>query len=106
MSTTNKNTPVVGDIVVALYGYEATIETFAIVTKVSAKRVSVQTIGSNRVYTGGGGMNWTATPNVEDKGQIVSRGWKDAGDGYRIKNNEYSSYFKWSGKPLECYNHH
>ncbi len=106
-STSVANAPKVGDVIVACYGYEASIESFAVVVKVGAKRVTIQEIGSNRVYTGGGGMNWTATPNLSDnRGAPVSRGWKDAGTTYRVKNNSYSNFYKWSGKELNCYNHH
>ena len=104
----NVNTPKVGDILLCTTGYEASIAYWAVVVEVLAKRIKIQSVGETRKYNGGGGMDWDSTVNINEKyGPIETKAWKDSGNGYRVKHNSYSNYYKYTGNgTVSCYNHH
>lgn len=103
----NVNTPKVGDILVSSSGYEASISSYCKVVKVSKSFVHIQyldAIGSDYRM---GGMYWTSNPNLNDTtGLIDRRKWSDCGESYRVKNNSFSNFYLWDGKPREDYNVH
>lgn len=104
---TATNIPKVGDILLSSSGFDASIATWAVVVGVTSKRVKIQEVQTINYDYHNGGMDWTSKPNVDNKiGKVETKAFKDCGNGYRIKRNEYSSYFKHDGRPVSCYNHH
>ena len=101
------NGPKVGDILVSISGYEASIASWAKVVAVTGKSVKIVRLPADNKYTGGGGMEWISTPATDRiKGETETKRFTADGDGYRVKNNSYSNYYVWSGKPIQCYNYH
>lgn len=107
-SSTSNNKPKVGDILLCMTGFEASIAYWAVVVEVTNKRVKIQEVESINYDYKNGGMDWTSKPNVDVKiGSVETKAFKDTGhSGYSIKRNSYSSYFKHDGSPVSCYNHH
>ena len=101
------NGPKVGDILVSVAGYEASIASWSKVVAVTGKSVKIVRLPADNKYTGGGGMEWISTPALDRiKGDVETKRFTPDGDSYRVKNNSYSNYYVWSGKPISCYNHH
>lgn len=97
----------VGDIIVSRSGYDACIARFAKVVAVAGKSVKIQRIRSIDSDVKNGGMDWVSVPAVNAHvGEVETKRVKLMGDTFAIKDNSYSTFFKWSGLPLECYNHH
>ena len=101
------NGPKVGDILVSISGYEASIASWAKVVAVTGKSVKIVRLPADNKYSGVGGMEWISTPATDRiKGGTETKRFTADGDGYRVKNNSYSNFYVWGGKPIECYNHH
>ena len=101
------NGPKVGDILCSTYGYEACIANFAKVVAVTKASVKIVRLGVNEVYTGGGGLTWDSTPNLNAEGsEVETKRFSACGETYRVKNTSFSNYYPWSGKPVSCYNYH
>lgn len=103
-------TPKVGDILHGIYGYEATISTFARVTKVTASSVVLVEMEQLRTYRpGGSGMFWTTVPlfNARPAGRAVTKRFKQAERGYSVKWSSYQSLFSgYDGSPVDNENTH
>lgn len=100
------NGPKVGDIIVSCSGYEASIAHFAKVVAVTKASVQIVRLGCDNTYYGGGGMNWTSVPDLSQTGKIETKRFKAVGDTYKVKDTSYANFYKWDGKPVECYNYH
>ena len=99
------NGPKVGDILVSTWGYEASIAHWAKVVAVTAKSVKIQYLSAIEKHTGP--MEWISTPDLHSGGnKIVTRRFNPCGEGYRVNDSSFSSYYKWDGKPQSCYNYH
>jgi hypothetical protein len=99
--------PKVGDILVSISGYEASIASWAKVVGVTGKSVKIVRLPADNKYTGGGGMEWISTPATDRiKGETETKRFTADGDGYRVKYSSYASYYVWDGKPISCYNWH
>jgi hypothetical protein len=100
--------PVVGDILCGTYGYEACIANFYKVTKVTKSSVRIAYLSANNKYNQGG-MNWTSEPILdvinEDTEPLLRR-FNSHHNSYYVKLNSYTTLSKWSGYPVQCYNHH
>ena len=100
------NKPVVGDVLCGSYGYEASIANFFKVLKVTNASVVIAQLDANNVYAQGG-MDWTSTPILDSVvGDELIKRFKPCGDSYFVKLSSYCTLYKWSGKSVECYNHH
>lgn len=101
------NGPKVGDILVSIAGYDASIASWAKVVTVTSKSVKIVHLPADNKYSGGGGMEWISTPALDRiKGDVKTKRFIASGDSYRVKNTSYSDFYVWGGKPIECYNHH
>jgi hypothetical protein len=100
------NGPKVGDILVSCSGYEASIAHFAKVVGVSKASVKIVRLGCNNKYTGGGGMTWDSTPDLNAVGKTETKRFKAVGESYRVKDTSYANFYVWGGEPVSCYNYH
>lgn len=101
------NGPKVGDILVSISGYEASIAHWAKVVGVTGKSVKIVRLPADNKYTGGGGMEWTSTPATDRiKGETETKRFTADGDSYRVKDSSYAHFYVWGGDPISCYNHH
>jgi hypothetical protein len=101
------NGPKVGDILVSIFGYEASIARWALVVAVTGKSVKIVQLPADNKYTGGGGMEWISTPATDRiKGDTETKRFTPDGNSYRVKYSSYASYYVWNGKPISCYNWH
>lgn len=96
-----------GAIWVSIWGYEAAIANFYIVTRRGGKSIWLAEI--DVAYKNGN--NWMgdeATPNlpIEKIGAEKRHVLKDTRYGLRVKRNNYSSISPWSGSPIHTYNWH
>lgn len=99
--------PKVGDILVSTSGYEACIAHFAKVVAVTKSSVKLLRLGSIDTYKGQGGIEWTSVPNLSaEDDETETKRFKPYGDSYKVKENSYATFYKWTGKPIECYNYH
>lgn len=108
-SLSNKNAivngPKVGDILCSTYGYEACIAHFAKVVEVLGKSVRIELLGTIDNYTSP--MTWDSKPNVDSSGgEVYTKRFKPCGDSYSVKDTSCATFYKWSGKPINCYNYH
>lgn len=99
------NGPKVGDILVSTYGYDACIAHFAKVVGVTKASVKIEQLGNIENPTSP--MTWESTPNVNSTGGTVStRRFRPCGNTYSVRDTSFSTFFPWSGKPVNCYNYH
>ena len=99
------NGPKVGDIIVSTYGYEACIAHFAKVVAVTKASVKIELLGNIDNPTSP--MTWESRPNVDSSGgEVRTKRFRACGDSYSVKDTSFSSYYPWSGKPINCYNYH
>ena len=99
------NGPKVGDILVSCAGYEACIAHWAKVVDVTKASVKLELLGT--IDTPTSPMTWDSLPNVDSSGgTIVTKRFKPHGDSYKVKDTSYSTYYVWSGEPINCYNYH
>lgn len=100
------NGPKVGDILVSTYGYEACIAHWAKVVAVGKNSIKIVRLGCNNKYTGGGGMTWESTPDLNTAGNPETKRFKPIGESYRVKDSDCANFYVWGGKPISCYNYH
>jgi len=99
------NGPKVGDILVSTYGFEACIAHFAKVVAVTKSSVKLELLRGIDTYTSP--MNWDSVPDVNaGSDTFVTKRFKACGDSYKVKDTSYSTYYVWTGKPVNCYNYH
>lgn len=108
-SLTNKsivvNGPKVGDILCSTSGYDACIAHFAKVIAVTKSSVKIELLG--RIDNPTSPMTWDSKPDVHSTGgTVVTKRFKPYGDSYSVKDNNYATYYVWSGNPINCYNYH
>ena len=101
-------TPKVGDILFGTYGYEACIPTWAKVVGVTGKSVKVVEIDSVCSNYRTGGMEWTATPQVDSPiGEVMTKKVVATENGYRVKWSSYQNlYLTNKVEPFEASNYH
>ena len=99
-----QNPPKVGDILVSCWGYEACIAHWAKVVAVTGKSVKIQLLGALDNHTGP--MEWTSMPDLNSGGNIITKRFKPYGDSYRVKDSSFSTFYKWGGDAISCYNYH
>jgi len=99
--------PVVGDILCGTYGYDASIAKFFKVLKVTNASVVIAQLDANNKYNQGG-INWTSEPILDvihEDTEPLRRRFNSHHNSYYVKLNSYTTLSKWSGYPVQCYNH-
>ena len=99
-------TPKVGDILASSWGYEQTNVDFYKVTKVTAKSVKIEQVGTTETDTGF--LTGTAVPALDNTvGEPSTRRFYSIGDGrYGCRLTSFSSAYLWDGKPKYCSHGH
>lgn len=99
--------PAVGEIYVANWGYDACISNFYKITKVTEKRVKAVLLGTERLPGGNAWVDYQVIP-----GEPIGGDSKEKSGTPYLSCNEVAIKIegkyatKWSGKPLNNYNHH
>jgi hypothetical protein len=108
METMEKiTTPIVGETLVAQWGYEASYPEFYKVIKVAGEYVTLQEL--KRIYMGPGSFydaRIMSTNGEASEEKPFRRKFKQNGDSFYVKINSYKYAYTWNGKPCVEYNHH
>jgi hypothetical protein len=104
-------TPKEGDILHGIFGYDATISTFAKVVKVTKSSVVLIELDQHRIYENNqGGMFWKTTPIPASSSAAyteVTKRFKQTGGHYYVKWTNYQTLFSgYDGSPVSNENTH